>query len=183
MTNFIFKLIRWSGLPWLFRKVIQRNRVTILLFHDIDAERAAVAFGWLKRHYCVIGLQDYLDAVHGGRGLPKRAVIVTFDDGHVGNYDLLPVIRRYGIPVTIFLCSEIVGTHRHFWFKHCQGVKSSVFKRMGNADRLEALRAYGFEQTRVYEDVQALTDGQIREMGAWVDFTCLSATTPLTGGR
>jgi glutamine amidotransferase len=62
MNNTIFKLLRYSGLPWLFREVVQRHKVTILMFHDLDAEKAAPAFTYLKKHYHVIGLQDYLKA-------------------------------------------------------------------------------------------------------------------------
>ena len=119
MNNRLFKLIRYTGLPFLFRELVQRNKVTILLFHDIEAEKAAQAFAFIKRHYNIIGLQDYLQAIASGKRLPKKSVIITFDDGHASNYTLLPLIKKYQIPITIFLCSDIVGTRRHFWFKHC----------------------------------------------------------------
>ena len=120
MKNVFFKLIRYTGIPFLFRELVQRNKVTILLFHDIDAGKADSAFRFIQKHYHVIGLQDYLKAVQSGSRLPKKAVIITFDDGHISNYWLLPVIRQLQIPITIFLCSEIVGTKRHFWFNHCK---------------------------------------------------------------
>lgn len=169
MNSTLFKLIRYSGLPWLFREVVQRHKVTILMFHDLDAEKAAPAFSFLKKHYHVIGLQDYLKARCEGRRLPDKALILTFDDGHVGNYKLLPFIKQFQIPITIFLCSDIVGTHRHFWFKHC-GNDPQRLKKLPNQDRLMELKAYGYEQTREYDDVQALSREQIEEMRPWVDF-------------
>ena len=183
MKNAIFKLIRYTGLPFLFRELIQRNKVTLLLFHDIDAVDAASAFAFLKRKYNIIGLQEYLEARQYGRPLPKKAVVITFDDGHVGNYQLLPIIREMQIPVTIFLCSDIVGTQRHFWFKHSKKLipERQKMKKMPNTQRLEALKHYGFEQTREYDDIQALSREQIEEMRSWVDFqshTCFHPVLP-----
>ncbi len=183
MTNAVFKLIRYTGLPFLFRELVQRNKVTLLMFHDIDAANAASAFGFLKRKYHIIGLQEYLETRQTGRQLPKKAVVITFDDGHVGNYQLLPIIRELQIPVTIFLCSDIVGTHRHFWFQHSTELlpERQQMKRMPNTQRLEALKRYGFEQTREYDDTQALSHQQIEEMIPWVDFqshTCFHPILP-----
>ena len=169
MNNNIFKLIRYTGIPFLFREIVQRNKVTILLFHDIEAKKAAQAFAFIKKHYNIIGLQDYLQAIESGKLLPKKAVVITFDDGHASNYNLLPILKEYQIPITIFLCSDIVGTRRHFWFKHC-GKNPQPFKLLPNPKRLEALKEYGFDQTKEYDAPQALTHEQIEEMRPWVDF-------------
>jgi peptidoglycan/xylan/chitin deacetylase (PgdA/CDA1 family) len=183
MNKGLFKLIRYSGLPFLFRELVQRNKVTILMFHDVDAQRAALAFAYLKKHYHVIGLQDYLKSKQIGGALPKKAVIITFDDGHAGNYQLLPVIRQLQLPITIFLCSDIVGTRRHFWFKHSDEMaqERQQLKKVSNAQRLEVLRKYGFEQEREYDDRHALTHEEIDEMKPWVDFqshTCFHPCLP-----
>lgn len=183
MSSLVYKILRYSGAAWLTREVVQRRKVTFLLFHDMSADDAERNFTYLKRHYNTIGLNDYLEAVQKRQMLPKKAVVITFDDGHISNYDMLPVIKRLHIPVTIFLCSDIVGTHRHFWFRHSQEVKATVesFKRMPNEQRLEELKAYGFEQGMEYSDRQALTKEQIEEMKPWVNFqshTCFHPILP-----
>lgn len=178
-TSFIFKLLRLSGLPCLFRRFVQNDKVTILMFHDPEPVNAAKAFKYLQRHYSVIPLQQYLEARRTATPLPKRALIITFDDGHAGNHALLPLIRQLNIPVTIFLCSDIINTRRHFWFKHSDQLPDNErerIKRIPNAERLAAMKAYGFEQTKEYSDRQALTREEIEEMKPWVDFqshTCL----------
>lgn len=180
-----YKILRYSGLPLLFRELLQRNKVTILEFHNMKPENAGYAFPWLKKHYNIIGLQDYLNAVRSGKKLPKKAVIFTFDDGHKGNYELLPIIKRLQIPVTIFLCSDIVGTHRHFWFLHSKAMfpeRHQELKKLSNHLRLERLaESYGFEETREFDDVQALSRAQIEEMKPFVDFqshTCFHPCLP-----
>lgn len=183
MNKRFFKLIKIIGLPFIFRELVQRNKVTILMFHDIDVKKAVPAFTYIKNHYNVISLQNYLEAIHSHTRLPKKAVIITFDDGHAGNYLLLPVLKQFQIPVTIFLCSDIINTRRHFWFKHCKELlpERERLKKMSNDQRLEALKHYGFEQTREYTDTQALTHEQIEEMRPWVDFqshTCFHPCLP-----
>lgn len=183
MSGIAYKVLRWSGVAWLWREVVQRRKVTFLLFHDMEAADAERNFSYLKRHYNIIGLNDYLDAVRNGERLPDKAVVITFDDGHVCNNALLPVIKRMQIPVTIFLCSSIVGTHRHFWFRHSAEMKPQVetLKKLSNGQRLEALRQYGFTQEQEYGDLQALSKEQIEEMTPWVNFqshTCFHPILP-----
>lgn len=183
MSGIVYKAIKWSGLAWLWREMVQRRKVTFLLFHDMEAADAERNFGYLKQHYNIIGLNDYLDAVHNKKHLPNKAVVITFDDGHISNYALLQIIRRMQIPVTIFLCSSIVGTHRHFWFRHSTEIKPQVeaLKKIPNEQRLERLRQYGFAQEQEYDEIQALSKEQIEEMMPWVNFqshTCFHPILP-----
>lgn len=183
MSSIVYKALRWSGVAWLWREVAQRRKVTFLLFHDMVVTDAERNFAYLKRHYNIISLNDYLDAVHNRKQLPNKAIVITFDDGHASNFELLPVIRRMQIPVTIFLCSSIVGTRRHFWFRHSAKMKPQVaaLKKISNEQRLDALRQYGFEQEQEYGDIQALSREQIDEMKPWVNFqshTCFHPILP-----
>lgn len=183
MNGIVYNGLRWSGIAWLWREVVQRRIVTFLLFHDMETTDAERNFAYLKRHYNIISLNDYLDAVHHGKRLPNKAIVITFDDGHASNYNLLPVIKKLEIPITIFLCSSIVGTHRHFWFRHSAEIKPHVeaLKKIPNEKRLEALRQYSFEQEQEYGDTQALSKEQIEEMKSWVNFqshTCFHPILP-----
>ena len=184
MNSILFWLFRFSGIAWFFREFVQRNKVTLLLFHDLGRQDAERNFLWLNSHYNLISLNDYLDAVTYGNPLPTKAVVITFDDGHVGNYELLPIIEKMQIPVTIFLCSSIVGTNRHFWFRHSDVVTPELqkLKRLPEAARLERLRKMGFDKQQEYSDRQALSKEEILKMAPWVDFeshTCFHPILPL----
>jgi len=56
----LFKLLRYSGLPFLFRELVQRRRVTILLFHDISRQTAARTFDCLSKRYHLLDLQTFI---------------------------------------------------------------------------------------------------------------------------
>lgn len=184
MNKVVFRILRYSGIAWFFREFIQRNKVTLLLFHDMQKQDAERNFAWLKSHYNLIGLNEYLDAVADGSPLPAKAVVITFDDGHAGNYALLPLIKRMQIPITVFLCSGIVGTNRHYWFRHSDEVTPELplLKRLPEKERLERLKTMGFDKLQQYSDRQALSKEEILKMAPWVDFqshTCFHPILPL----
>jgi peptidoglycan/xylan/chitin deacetylase (PgdA/CDA1 family) len=172
MKEILFALIRYTGLPFCFREILQRNRVTIVLFHDISPDNAEIMFTFLKKNYSVISLQDFLDNSSAGTwNFPKKALIITFDDGHKGNYALLPVIKKLNIPVTIFLCAGIVNSKRHFWFTFRHPACSfRALHEMSNRDRLAALQKAGFTPETEYDDVQTLSRKEIEEMAPQVNF-------------
>jgi peptidoglycan/xylan/chitin deacetylase (PgdA/CDA1 family) len=172
MKEFIFTLMWYSGLPFIFRELLQRNRVTIFLFHDIRPKNAEKMFGYLKKNYSLIGLQDLLDNYSAGTwNFPKKPLIISFDDGVAANYSLLPVIKKMGIPVTIFLCAGIINTRRHFWFTlKNPNYTFGELKQMINQSRLMALQETGITQETEFDDVQALSKKEIAEMAPYVNF-------------
>ncbi len=89
------------------------------MFHDIDQDSSRSTFKFLFENYNIISLEQFIRA-HNTRNkkmIPSKAIIITFDDGHINNYKLLPLLQDTKIPITIFLTAGIVGTNRHFWFK------------------------------------------------------------------
>jgi peptidoglycan/xylan/chitin deacetylase (PgdA/CDA1 family) len=65
---------------------------------------------------------------HGGDDLPARAVAITFDDGYADVLaTALPLLRRHGIPATVFVVAGSIGTG--FWWDRMAGALSS-----GNGD-------------------------------------------------
>jgi peptidoglycan/xylan/chitin deacetylase (PgdA/CDA1 family) len=167
MKKWLFKALRISGLPFLFRELIQKNKVTILLFHDINQETAELSFSYLSRKYNIIDLNDFIEACNkkDKTKIPKKALIITFDDGHIRNHEMLPVIRKYNIPITIFACSSIVNTNRHYWFKFKhESISIPELRRKSNVERLYILSKAGFEQDKEFDEPQALQKAHIDEM-------------------
>ena len=165
MHKSLYKILRYSGIPFLFREIVQSQRVTIVMMHDISLGAAKQAFSYWKHHYNIISIQDYLNVhnIESGDKLPKKPLILTFDDGHKRNYELLPLIEELEIPVTLFLCSEIVGTNRHFWFLH-ENCDTDSLKIVSEEERIKELAEIGFSETDEYPNRQALSTDEIMEM-------------------
>ena len=167
----VFKFLRYTGLPFLTRELIQRRKVTILLFHDIRLEDAEKSFSFLKKKYNIIGLNDFIEAVEYKTSLPPKAAILTFDDGHLGNFKLVPLFKKLNIPVTIFLCSSVVNTNREFWFNYKNlPIGKNSLKIKSNRERLEILKKAGFDPLKELEKPSGLQKVHIEAMKEMVNF-------------
>jgi peptidoglycan/xylan/chitin deacetylase (PgdA/CDA1 family) len=63
-----------------------------------------------KNDYRVIPLKDLVEFLKGERQLPKRAVVLTIDDGHRSIYkEAFPILKEYGYPATIFVYSDYIN--------------------------------------------------------------------------
>jgi peptidoglycan/xylan/chitin deacetylase (PgdA/CDA1 family) len=162
--------IRWSGLAWLVRQAWARRRVSILLYHDPSPETLERQLEFLARRYSIVPLDRVVEALRSGtwRELPPRPLVLTIDDGLAGNHRLREVFRRYDARPTIFLCSQIVGTNRHYWWiEGLHGDEAETLKALPQEERLRRLEAsLGYLPARDYgpEGRQALTHEEVAEM-------------------
>lgn len=61
--------------------------------------------------YAVLPLRQLVERLNGGKQpLPRKAVVITVDDGHRSVYtEMLPLVRRHGIPVTLFIYPSAIS--------------------------------------------------------------------------
>jgi peptidoglycan/xylan/chitin deacetylase (PgdA/CDA1 family) len=94
-----------------------RGRLSVLIFHRVldepdpllPSEPSAAQFEALlvhiKSRFNVLPLSDGIRRLHDGT-LPASAMAITFDDGYADNLAVAaPILRRQGIPATIFIAT------------------------------------------------------------------------------
>lgn len=60
--------------------------------------------------YTVVTLDDFFDFLEFRKQLPKKAVVITFDDGWQGVYTIaLPILKKYGFPATLFVYTDLIN--------------------------------------------------------------------------
>jgi peptidoglycan/xylan/chitin deacetylase (PgdA/CDA1 family) len=103
----------------------RRMRIPILMYHQISEAPAGTPYPHLwvsparfgshmralaRRGYRAITLRRAYDAWHRGGALPRRPVVVSFDDGYPGHRrEALPVLRRLGWPGVLNLKLGAIG--------------------------------------------------------------------------
>lgn len=96
---------------------------------------------WLAPHMKFVRLQEWAMAVRAGRDVPQRACAITFDDGWRDNYEYgFPVLKEKGVPATVFVVSDMVGTRETFWPNRLMGLLSAPGVDVDTAPSLSWLR-------------------------------------------
>ena len=103
------------------------NGVPVLMYHMVSdwSSRRALAVPVKEfdrqmlylhqRGYQVMPLETVLERLNCGKPLPRKTVVITFDDGYQDNYlNALPVLKKYHFPATVFLPCNLVG-EKNLW--------------------------------------------------------------------
>ncbi|MGD9164202.1 MAG: polysaccharide deacetylase family protein [Chromatiales bacterium] len=100
--------------------------VPILCYHrfgdhgdrlEVSEAQFREQLNYLKAHdYRVIRMADLLGFLRGEHALPKRAVVLTMDDGHRSIYKIAyPLLKEFGFPATLFVYSDYLDNGGLRW--------------------------------------------------------------------
>lgn len=117
-------ILRWRHrgkvVVLMYHRVLTREEVALqsvqpgmYVLDSVFAQQMA----YLKQEFTILSLQQLLDLWQSGQwNVRARYCVVTFDDGWLDNYrHAYPVLKKAGIPATIFLPTDYVGSNRWFW--------------------------------------------------------------------
>lgn len=118
----------------LYHRLRNRRTLTVLMFHRVlppdsaayrraereftfSVEGFAACLDFVRRHYHAVGLERLIEARTGGRPLPARAALITFDDGWHDTVEYAyPQLVKRGLPAVLFLSTEVLeATHARWW--------------------------------------------------------------------
>jgi peptidoglycan/xylan/chitin deacetylase (PgdA/CDA1 family) len=142
-------------------------RLPVLMYHDItlnqQTDSLTVSYAHLENQlayvtqkgYQTISLQQLSGYIRAGEPLPKKSLLITFDDGYQSNVDVLqPLLEKYKQRAVIFLVADFIdkaGEHatRNY-------LSASVIQR-ANPEVLE-FAAHTFD----HKNYNELSIGEIR---------------------
>lgn len=101
---------------------------TVINFHVIQNSRwMEEILRVLVRFYNMVSAKDVERFYFGGSDL-KNACHITVDDGDISVYThLFPLIKKYNIPISIYVSPMAVMTGRNFWFQEIEGYDLKLF--------------------------------------------------------
>lgn len=159
------------GLAPLYHRLMNANTLTVAMFHRVLARHdprwptadphytlsdvsfeSCVAF--LERHYHPVTVSEVLSASTGRTVLPRRALLVSFDDGWHDTLEYAaPIMRKRGIPGVVFVASRWIGSRFGFWQEELRRIAPSAEATIALDEALSSRVAAGamwFEETRRY---------------------------------
>lgn len=92
------------------------NLSTITGSMNMNPQKFEAQLKWIKENgYTVIPLKEAVEYLQGKRPtLPAKPVVITADDGWQSVYTyMLPVVRKYNIPVTLFIYPLTISQGKH----------------------------------------------------------------------
>jgi peptidoglycan/xylan/chitin deacetylase (PgdA/CDA1 family) len=148
----------------------------------IPPDAFAEQMQYVREHYHVVSVEELIHAVHARECLPRRSVLLTFDDGYQDfRSQAWPVLRALKLPVALFVPTAFPGEPgRLFWWDRLhhalmnttqQGTLETPVGRLPLRTTRE--REYAF--TRLRARVKQLPHA---EALAWVGATCLELAVP-----
>jgi peptidoglycan/xylan/chitin deacetylase (PgdA/CDA1 family) len=130
---------------------MRRPSALVLMYHGVDRVSAArdphgmfvtpAAFRaqieqLLESGFVPVTERRYVDALRGG-SLPKKAVLITFDDGYVGlGEHAAPVLASFGLPSVLYMPSGLIGGYSDW-------LEPGHRHRLMSGDELRAVQARG----------------------------------------
>lgn len=88
----------------MYHRVARRNDFDQLV---VSPENFQKQMTILAAGYNVLSLSDAVALLASEQKIPRRTVVITFDDGYLDNFtEALPILEKYSLPATIFVTSD-----------------------------------------------------------------------------
>ena len=83
----------------------------------VSLERYEQQVAYLSRRFNVLTVGDAVQRLAIGQPLPRRALSITFDDGYLDCLTrVLPVMKRYGAPFSVYVPTQGMATQEMLWW-------------------------------------------------------------------
>ena len=110
---------------WAFQ---WESRCVVLLYHRIVAEHPSktrlgvsrdlfeAQMDWLKKKYAILSYPELTQGLLEN-DIPKRSVVISFDDGYSDNFHFArPILEKFKIPAIFFITTSLIGNEAGFWW-------------------------------------------------------------------
>ena len=112
----------------LLRRKFTKSQVAILIYHrgcpdrdswslePLSSQEFQKQIEYFCRNHELLSLDQLVSYIRQRKTLPEKAVVITLDDGYKDNYlYAYPILKKYSIPVTIFLTTGHIGSGNPLW--------------------------------------------------------------------
>lgn len=141
------------------------RRLPVLMYHHVSDAPGLVTvspatfrshMAWLAHHgWTTVGTAE-LEAFYAGQPLPRKSVVVSFDDGYLDNYlHAYPVLKEFGQKAILFVVTGWMGagaprtegdcpSHKQCKSLISQGQSDQVILRWSEAEAMQSAGTFEF---------------------------------------
>lgn len=142
LIPFLFHLNIYKIINFV-RNRINRNTFTILVYHSFSKEKddkPGVGINnfeqhikYMRKNYHIDSLRNIIDSLKTGKRIKYNTIAITIDDGYLDNFKVAyPIIKKYGVPVTIFIATGYIENEEP---RHSNGQKDSLVAEINDLER------------------------------------------------
>lgn len=89
---------------------LDENRILSIYFHNPSVKLFETIIKWLKKNeFDIISINTFQEYLKSNSCKNKRTVFISFDDAWSGNLKLIPVLKKYNIPITLFVATDAIN--------------------------------------------------------------------------
>lgn len=130
--SFCASVINRTGMSSAYgrcRRLVTHSQVAIVFYHrvgsvtdtwserSISVEVFRTQLELLCRDFEVISLDSLVRCLQSRGPLPRKAIVLTFDDGYRDNYlHAFPILRQFKVPATVYLATGYLDTGDMYWW-------------------------------------------------------------------
>ncbi|MAE59843.1 MAG: polysaccharide deacetylase [Planctomycetaceae bacterium] len=123
--------LQYSGMADLFAARRRDHPAVILMYHSaappqhaqwiaprnwLDPATFESQMQFLARRRRVVSVDELLAMLDGGQPIPRRTVVLTFDDGYLDNLSVVaPILERLGLPAVLYLTTSYIDRGENQW--------------------------------------------------------------------
>lgn len=157
-------------LPKIKKESKRKDSILAIYGHDQECEPFEQLVAWLIRQgYRFITPEELFQYVSGKKALDEKLIWLSFDDGWKSNYDdVLPVLKKYNIPATIFVATKGIADGYYWFTRAFQNRNSSLYNEVGdlwtmsNQERVKIIEQlppyHGERSTMNADEIKEMTD-------------------------
>lgn len=114
-----------------------------IYFHAPSSRLFEEIVKWCKgKGYRFIDINECYKILSNNIDIKEKVVYFSFDDGWDSNLNLLPIIEKYDVPITIFVATEPIESGNYWWEfanKSKEIAKIAQMKKLKHSDFLNEL--------------------------------------------
>ena len=139
-----------------FHKVFEfwfRGNLRVLAYHTVvDQDLFEQQLKFLRRTFSIIDIQELHDFLFHNKELPKKPLLITFDDGDVSVLEKgLPLLKKYKLPSILFVITGLIDTSNSFWWRRVENSFEKEGKSYSKARaKVKYLKGISNEQRENY---------------------------------